>query len=220
MLMTSSLASRNGFSGVSRSRCESELLGSVISVLTSARHCRFLLAAFNAEGDLHPLVVLLQDAVILAQGMSLPAIGQQDALHVGMPVKLDAEHVEDLALQPVRSRPDGNGAGQARAIQDLRFYANALVARERIKHPDHVELLLAPCVVHGPVVNTIVKLLFITKNLENLRNQGAIDHHVVLPGVCQRLDAGAVGTLELGDHGRIPGNRRGCGWVWRGTRVL
>src|SRR5277367_1574037 len=73
ILMTSSLASRNGFSGVSRSRFES-VMGSVMnSVLVVGRwllvvgsHSWSLLAALDSQVDLHPLVVLLQDAVILA----------------------------------------------------------------------------------------------------------------------------------------------------------
>src|SRR3981081_2797822 len=98
--MTSSLASRNGFSGVSRSRGESGF-GSVIA---SSEPCLLSLAALDPQVDLHPFVVLLQDAVVFAQGMSLPAVGQQDAFHVGMSVELNAKHDEDFAFQPVRRR--------------------------------------------------------------------------------------------------------------------
>src|ERR1022692_1996188 len=193
MLITSSLASRNGFSWVSRSRCESELLGSVISSYWSS-YCRFSLAAFNAQVDLHPFVILLQDVVILAQRKSLPAVGQQNPLQIGMSIKLNAEHVVDFALQPVGGRPDGNGTREAFAIQNLRGHTNALVAREGIEHPHHIELLLSLWVMHrGDVnavieilqvlrneeqfdycgdVNAVIELLFIAENLENLGNQG------------------------------------------------
>src|ERR1700691_809143 len=209
ILMTSSFASRNGFSGVSRSRCESEVVWSVI---------RFSLTAFDSQVDLHPLVILLQDAVIFAQRMSLPSVGQQNTFHVRMSVKLDAEHVEDFALQPVGSRPDGNGTRQARPIHDLSLHADALVARERIKHPDDLELPFARGVVHGGNVDAVIELLFVAEDLENLRNQRTIDHHVVLPGIGQRFDAGTVCALKLCDHGRIPrGGRRG-GWLGRRSR--
>src|SRR5208282_5822027 len=122
ILITSSLASRKGFSGVSRSRCES-VCGSVIL---------FSLAAFNPQVDLHPFVVLLQDVVILAQGVSLPAVGQQNALQVRMSIKLDAKHVVDFALQPVGGWPNGHRARQALAVQNLRCHTNALIARKGI----------------------------------------------------------------------------------------
>src|ERR1700728_5017418 len=137
--MTSSLASRNGFSGVSRSRCES-VFESVILRFTAAFHGGLLLLfsvlslpAFNAQVDLHPLVVLLQDAIILAQRMPLPALGKQNALHVGMPVEFNSKHVVHFALQPVRRRPNGHGTRQSLAIHNPRSHADALVARERIK---------------------------------------------------------------------------------------
>src|SRR5580658_5457247 len=88
MLMTSSFASRNVLSGVSRSSGES-VFGSVINSVVVSCYSSVLLSAFNAQIDLHPLVILLQDAIIFAQGMSLPAVGKQDALHVWMSVKLD-----------------------------------------------------------------------------------------------------------------------------------
>src|SRR5580704_11324205 len=76
------------------------------------------LPALDPEIDLNPLVVLLQDAVILAQRMAFPTVGQQNAFQVGVAIELDAEHVEDFALQPVRSRPDGNGAVDGFSVGD------------------------------------------------------------------------------------------------------
>src|SRR6202034_1968765 len=78
MLMTSSFASRNVLSGVSRSSGES-VFGSVIK----------LLPTLDSKVDLYPLVVLLQDSVILAQRESLPAIGQENPLQVWVAVELD-----------------------------------------------------------------------------------------------------------------------------------
>ena len=45
------------------------------------------LSTLDAQVDLHPLLVLLQDRVILAQRMALPVIRHQDALQVGMSVE-------------------------------------------------------------------------------------------------------------------------------------
>src|SRR5208283_1409520 len=206
MLMTSSFASRKGFSGVSRSRFES-VVGSVTrfvgggSSLVDGRSSLVvgsssLLAALDSQVDLHPFVVLLKNTVVLAQGMSLPAVGQQNALHVRVSIEFDAEHIEDLALQPVGGRPDGNRTRQALAVEDLRFHANAFVARERIKNPDNVELFFTLGIMHGGDVDAIIELLFVAKDLKNLRNQRAVDDHVVLAEIGQGLQARTVSALQ------------------------
>src|SRR5258708_7170657 len=59
------------------------------------------LAAFNTQVFLYPFLVLLEDPVVLAQRIPLPFLRQQDALHIRVPSKLDAEHIEDFAFQPV-----------------------------------------------------------------------------------------------------------------------
>src|SRR4051794_29325294 len=65
-----------------------------------------LLSALNAEVFLHPAVVHLNNVVVLAQRMALPLVGHENALQTGMVGKLDAEHVEDFALQPVGGEMD------------------------------------------------------------------------------------------------------------------
>src|SRR5437588_222957 len=83
MLRTSSVESRKVVSGILRS-----------------------LAAWNTQVLLHPPVVLLEDPVVLAQREALPLLRQQNAPHVRVAGELDAEHVVDLALQPVRRQMD------------------------------------------------------------------------------------------------------------------
>src|SRR5579864_2479659 len=78
-------------------------LGRPISIQSS-------LPALDPQINLHPLIILLQDSVILSQRISLPPVGQQNALHVRMPVELNPKHVENFTLQPVGSRPQRNGA--------------------------------------------------------------------------------------------------------------
>src|ERR1700752_1002780 len=107
-----------------------------------------LLPALNPQIDLHPFVVLLQDVVVFAQRMSLPSIRQKNSLQIRMPVELDPEHVKYFALQPVRRRPDGHGTRQTLSIRDLRFHADPLVPRKRIKHPDDVERFLTRRIMH------------------------------------------------------------------------
>src|ERR1035438_4573760 len=234
ILMTSSFVSRNVLSGVSRSSGES-VFGSVIlipSVLipsalvflsASSRSLAFSparrgvsrgavlssLPALDPQIDLHPFIVLLQNAVILPQRMPLPPIGQQNPLQIRMPVELDPEHVEYFALQPVGRRPNRHGTGERFAVGDSRGDADAFIPRERVQHPDHVELLLPLGIMHRGNVHAVVELLFIAQNLQNLGNQRPIHHHIVLPEIRQRLDARSILTLKLRDHGRIPWRRHG-----------
>src|SRR3954453_12616480 len=60
--------------------------------VTSGIRC--LLAAFYTEVFLHPPVILLDNAVVFAQRVSLPLLRQQNAPHIRMPGELDPEHVE------------------------------------------------------------------------------------------------------------------------------
>src|ERR1041384_479911 len=77
------------------------------------------LAAFDTEVFLHPPVVLLDDAVVLAQRIALPFFGHQDAPHVRMAGELDAEHVEDLALQPVGCQVHADAGLRLVAVRDV-----------------------------------------------------------------------------------------------------
>src|ERR1017187_10029186 len=71
------------------------------------------LAAFDSQVLLHPALVLLENSVVFAQREALPLVGQQDAPHVGVSGEFDAEHVVDLAFQPV--------GGQMHAHRRLRL---------------------------------------------------------------------------------------------------
>src|ERR1017187_1813838 len=99
------------------------------------------LAAFDTHILLHPALVLLQDPVVLAQRIALPFLGQQDTTHVRMPGKLDAEHVEHFALQPVRRQVYTNGGLGFVAIGDVGLDPHPFVAGKTIENVDHVEPL-------------------------------------------------------------------------------
>src|SRR5579864_8392662 len=79
------------------------------------------LAAVDLQILLHPALVLLQDGIIFAQRMPLPFFRQQDAPHVGMPGELDAEHVEDFALEPVGGGMHSGSRGRPVGLGDLRL---------------------------------------------------------------------------------------------------
>src|SRR5207253_4514268 len=70
MLRTNSVESKKVWSGIPRS-----------------------LATLYAHVFLHPSLILLNDAVVLAERVALPFFGQQYPRHVGMPGELDAEHI-------------------------------------------------------------------------------------------------------------------------------
>ena len=59
---------------------------SVVGRQSSAR--KPLLPTIDSQVDLYPFLVLLDDAVVLAQRMTFPTVGQQNALEVGMTVEL------------------------------------------------------------------------------------------------------------------------------------
>ena len=56
------------------------------------------------------------EGVLLAQGMTLPIVGHQDAPQVGVAAEVDAEHVEHLPLVPVGGREDWGDAGRVRLL--------------------------------------------------------------------------------------------------------
>src|SRR5581483_5300069 len=86
------------------------------------------LAAFDTEVLLHPSIVLLDNAVVFAQRVSLPFLRQQDAPHVRVAGELDAEHVEPPALQPVGRQVDAHRALRLIAVRDVSLDAQPLVA--------------------------------------------------------------------------------------------
>src|SRR5882762_7195752 len=68
-----------------------------------------LLAALDVQILPDPALVLLNQAVLFAQREAFPLLGKQDSAHVGVAFELDAEHVEDLAFQPVGGGVDRRG---------------------------------------------------------------------------------------------------------------
>src|SRR5574337_99483 len=69
-----------------------------------------LLSALNAKVFPNPSGILRKDVVILAQGMALPLLGQENAFQVRVAGKGNPEHVEGLALEPVGRGPDARNA--------------------------------------------------------------------------------------------------------------
>src|ERR1700685_1894031 len=178
----------------------------------------WLLAALDPQVGLHPFLILLNDAVILAQWMSFPTLGQQDALQVGMPIEANPKHVEDFTFQPVRGRPYRDCARDAFAVRDQDFHANAFVPWKRIENPEDIKLFFPLGIVHGGNVHAVIKLLSVAKDLQHLGNNRRFHHHIVLAevGICF-ANARAVLALERGDHRGFPWNWGRTGRVCRRT---
>src|SRR5205814_10523252 len=119
------------------------------------------LPALNPEVNLYPLLILLNDAVIFSQRMTLPAFRQQNALQVGMSLEADAKHVVNFTLQPVGSRPDRNCAGHRFAIGEHRLHANALVISEGRENPDHIKLISATGTMYRCDVHAVIEQLLV-----------------------------------------------------------
>src|ERR1700686_1349166 len=188
------------------------------------------LSALDSEVDLHPLLVLLKNAVILAQRKTLPAVGHQNALQVRMSVELNTEHVEDLALQPVRSLPNRYAGRNRSAVRDLRFHPHALVARKRIENPYHVELPFALRIMHRGNVNTVIESLLIPQQAQDVGDQSAVDRQVVLPKIGKSLQRRTDLTSAFFTQRRSPRHRHrptrlgrssrlGRGRCWRDRRL-
>src|SRR5207344_3464940 len=101
-------------------------------------------------------------------------------------------------------------------------HPETLVARKRIKNPYDIELPVALRVVDSRHVDAVVELLLVTQNLQDRRNQRAIDLQVVLVEIGPGLKARSVLPLQLIHKGRIPrlGNRTrrlGGGSGFRGS---
>src|ERR1700682_2071399 len=141
-----------------------------------------------------------------------------------MSVELDAEHVVDLAFQPVSGWPNGDARRNRSAVGDLRFDAYAPIARIRIKIPEDVELLFALRIMHCGDIDAVVKLFFVAQQTQDVGNQRTVNGKVVLSKISLRVEARAVlapvffnqwrgprhrdGTFSLGGSGRL---RRGGG---------
>src|SRR4051812_5696134 len=124
------------------------------------------LPALDPQVDLNPFLVLLNDAVVLAERMSLPAVWKENTFQVGMAREDDPEHIEDFAFQPVSGRPNRNGTGHGFAIAVSGGHPDAFVVRKRVKDPDHIELLVPVRVVGSREIDTIIELLLIAENLQ------------------------------------------------------
>src|SRR5437763_14754657 len=87
------------------------------------------LAALDPQVNLYPLVILLNNAVIFAQRMAFPTIGQQDAFQIGMSLEANPEHVIDFALQPVGCWPDRDRAAHHLSLRHQGLHPTPPVAR-------------------------------------------------------------------------------------------
>src|SRR5580704_2559378 len=103
---------------------------STFTPLPLYRSAMALLPALDAQVFAHPGLILLQNVVILPQRIALPLFRQQQTLQVRMPFKNDAEHVVDLALQPIGRRPDAFHACDRFVFPKQRLDAEALILRK------------------------------------------------------------------------------------------
>jgi hypothetical protein len=77
----------------------------------------------------------LDDAVVLAEGVSLPVLRQKQALHIGMPFKAYAEHVEYFPLKPVRRQVHADRGMRRFRFRNVRLDPDAGVSGEEPDNP-------------------------------------------------------------------------------------
>src|SRR5438874_556606 len=130
---------------------------------------RPLLSAFDAHVFLYPASILLDDVVVLAQGIPLPFVRQQDAREIGMPGENDPKHVKGFALQPIGRGPNARDARNLFAVARPSLHAQALILRKGVEIEHHVEALVALGPIDGGQVRKQVELFFIAEILCNFR---------------------------------------------------
>src|ERR1035438_10246056 len=199
ILSTSSVESRNVASGILMS-----------------------LAALDTEVLLNPTVVLLKNAVTLAQRVPLPLLGHEDAAHIRMAFELDAEHVEDLALQPVGRQVYAHGGLRLEAFGNISLDPHPLVPREAVDHVDHVKALGPLGPIHRGNVHQVIEVGFEFQILqqgnrrvrfgddESLAHVGGSFRHTVAEAFPDFV--GEVAGPGSGRHGGRRLRRRGGGW--------
>src|SRR5215472_13883906 len=136
---------------------------------------RSSLPAFNAQVFFHPHSILLDDVVVFAQRIALPAVRQKNSPQIRMPRKNNPEHVEDFALQPVGSRPDAYRARDLLAVGGMHFYAQAFILLKRIKVEQDVETFLALWPILSGQIRKEIELFLVAQMLRDFRQTRAFD---------------------------------------------
>ena len=125
----------------------------------------------------------------------------QDAPQVGMASERDPEHVEGLALRPVRREEDLGDRGDLFPVRDAALDPDPVVLRKRVEVVDDVETRLPVPPVHRGDVHAVAKVLRV---LQVSRDVGdllaAHDHRDLLRELLGRNDR--VG--QRGPHGLDP----------------
>src|SRR6478672_11586537 len=76
------------------------------------------------------------ERVVLALRKSLPVVGHQDAAAIGVVGEIHAEHVVDLALEPVRRRPDAGDRRKRLVLADARLQPHPVPQARRVQAVD------------------------------------------------------------------------------------
>src|ERR1700730_11587495 len=128
-----------------------------------------------------------------------------------MAVELDAKHVVNFPLQPVRGCPNGDARRDRSAVGDLRFHPHALVARKGIEDPHDIELLFTLQIMHGGDIDAVVKLFFVAQQTQNVWDQRAVNGKIVLSQIRLRVETRAVPALVFFNQRSGPRHRNGTG---------
>lgn len=110
-----------------------------------------------------PSLIHVDDRSVFSQREALPVIRHQDAFEIRVACELNAEHVEDLALEPVgRFEEIGKGKDWI-CFGESGFDPQVAVVIEGIEYGDQLKPLWFGWMVNGSEVGEVVKLLVITQ---------------------------------------------------------
>src|SRR5208282_6712414 len=121
-------------------------------------------------------VVFLRFDEILAQRMTGPVFGHQDAAQIAMALEVDAYQVEDFALHPVRRLPDALDRRYPRLFArkfDLEHRAMAMAVREQMV--DDLDMVL---VIDAGLVRQAIhrKLRVLAQVMADFYERGRVNH--------------------------------------------
>src|SRR5208282_4663403 len=164
--------------------------------------------------------------------MPRPLLGQQNALHIRMSAEGDAEHIENLALQPIRGGPNLHKTSRCFPVRQRNLQPQPRVVRKRIENGHQIKTLLASWPIHSRVVLQEIELLDVARVARDFRQLRRGNDQVRLLAVFDSVQNRWAKSLpvalrqivvqrNLHNCRRLRRRRRGpggcgglCGWRW------
>src|SRR3954469_8455351 len=114
-------------------------VSSALPVLLNVRLFACLAQLQPVFGVFHQQFAGALQRIVLALREPLPVVGHQDPAPIGMAGEIDAEHVVDLALEPVGGRPDAGDGGHGGVLAGADLDPHTMAVARRVEAVDEIE---------------------------------------------------------------------------------